>query len=290
MKKVILVAIVILGGLNWCQAQLSFGFKAGINSSVIRGDNEKSDDGQEVETTEFKTGFHVGALFLYKVTDLFGLQAEVLFSQKGSTNKYDGPAVQILRTSTGNTLLTTGNRKAEVNITNSYVDVPVLVYGRLGSRIKVAAGINVGFLVSSTATGELNYSGQTMNGSPVPPFTITLEYDYYRDDVGDIDLEDPIVLNVGNTTVQLPRTANAYFDYEVDNGNFFKVVDFGLNGELDFFINQGLFIGLRANYGLTDVTNDAYDISRTEFSGNSYAPRADNDTNLSLQASLGFSF
>ena len=79
-------------------------------------------------------------------------------------------------------------------------------------------------------------------------------------------------------------------DYPEKSGNFYNGFDLGVTGGFSFFLNGGLFIMLSGNYGLVDATNDFYDISRYESDGLEYIPRNDKDYNVSLQASVGFSF
>ena len=67
-------------------------------------------------------------------------------------------------------------------------------------------------------------------------------------------------------------------------------IDFGLNAGVSFFVNRGLFLGFRANYGLSDVTKDIYDVSLAKLNNGATIGRSDKDANLSLQTSIGFSF
>ncbi|MCB0615727.1 MAG: PorT family protein, partial [Phaeodactylibacter sp.] len=60
---------------------------------------------------------------------------------------------------------------------------------------------------------------------------------------------------------------------------------------LAFYLNQGLYVGLRVNYGLSDLTRTERDVSRKELDdSNNFIFREDKDRNLTLQASVGFSF
>ena len=64
---------------------LSYGFKAGLNTSAFDGPLEN-------ERKQNQVGFHIGVIFKYELTDLFGLRGEFLYSQKGSEYFYDGPS------------------------------------------------------------------------------------------------------------------------------------------------------------------------------------------------------
>jgi hypothetical protein len=62
----------------------SGGFRAGLNFISFDGDQEMSADGS-VTFEEFTqtTGFHVGATFAFAFTDLVGVKADLMYSQKG---------------------------------------------------------------------------------------------------------------------------------------------------------------------------------------------------------------
>ena len=236
-------------------------------------------------------GFLVGALFRYWFTDLVGVKWELLYSQKGTDYNFNGAGYQILPTETGSILNLNGNQRINLNISNAYFDIPVLVYGKFG-KFEVEAGVNIGLLIASTATGELAFSGTSQNGTPIDDFIATLDYKYRKDNPGEVDFTlGTTSINVDGTPNEIPRILQAYYQFPEDRGNYFNAIDFGLNVGAYYYWNQGLFIGGRFNYGLSDVTKDGYDVSRVELDGSqNFIPRTDKDRNISLQFSLGFSF
>ena len=289
MKKYLFLLITFCAMAQFSFAQLGYGFKAGLNGSTFRGDLE-SDDNGVAETFAFSTGFHVGAAVIYKATDIFGVKLELLFSQKGATRRYDGQSYFVLGTENQNPLVTTGTRKLDIAITNSYLDFPLMAYIKLGRKLELSGGVNVGILLGSLGNGELTYQGQSVTGASVESFTTSLEYNYGADEIGSEDLTNTIDRTIGTRIFQIPQTLNAYYEFDAKDGGAFRTIDFGLNAGLSFFVNRGLFIGFRANYGLSDVTKDTYDVSLSKLNNGATISRSDKDTNLSLQTSIGFSF
>lgn len=267
------------------QGEFSGGFKAGLNFSNFIAETETDD-----ESFDYNTGFHIGATFVYSITDLFGLKGELMYSQKGTQYSYNGPSYFTFYTSTGNQIFTTGNRRTDVSVANSYIDIPVMVYFKIG-QIELEAGVNGAFLIGSTGSGGITYSGTTAIGDPVEEFTTSFEASYFGDDPG---LES--ILRAGNVTLNgivafLPESIGAYYEAAENDSKKYKRFDAGLNAGISFFLNNGLYVGARANYGLVDITNQEQDIAVSELgSGNTFLTRDDNDQNLSLQASVGFRF
>lgn len=288
MRYYILVLVLLAGlGNAFAQGEFSGGFKAGLNFNNIIGEEETAD-----EVFGTNTGFHIGASFVYSVTDLFGLKAELMYSQKGVQYSYDGPSYfTFYRKSTGTPIYAEGNRRSDISIANSYIDIPVLVYYKIGP-FELEAGVNAGILVGTTGSGGITFSGSTQAGSPVSEFTAGVDYGFYSDEQGlDAVLQGTeITLNTIPDFIQ-PNSINAYYEAADNSDKKYKTLDLGLNAGLAFFLNSGLYIGVRANYGLTDITNEGQDISPVELGlGNRYQTRDDKDQNISIQASVGFRF
>ena len=88
-----------------------------------------------------------------------------------------------------------------------------------------------------------------------------------------------------------PSNIDAYYEAADNDENKFRTIDLGLNAGVAFFLNRGLYVGVRANYGLTDITNEGQDVSQVALTNtNQYVTRDDQDRNISIQASVGFRF
>lgn len=291
--KIVLLLCVFAISLN---AQgFSYGFKVGLNFSTLLADSEVDANGNEVENFDYNSGFHVGAAVIYRFTDLVGVRGEFLFNQRGVKYTYDGPSFQVFTDNLGNEILSeNGNRRFFLETVNSYIDIPLTAYYKIGGKLEVYGGVDVGFLVGSSGVGEYIYTGE-IPGFPDADEVFELDFRYYSDDIAantPIDENTEVVTIMNNTrSITIPQKLGAYYlDYDEKEGSFYNIIDFGLTGGLAYFINSGLFISGTANYSLTDATNNFYDISRVESNGTENISRNDKDTNLSFQVSIGFSF
>lgn len=280
---VLLSCSVLLSG-----QKISGGFKSGLNFSTLRGPSEIDDNGQELEDFKTNTGFHIGAAFKLALTDYFGFRAELLYSQKGMDYNYEGPSYWTF-TNTTTPEYSVGTRISMISISNSYLDLPLMAYIRVG-RIELSGGINASVLLGSSGTGELTYSGTTLTGFSINAFELALDYNYLRDVYQGFNTFENHRIPVGNTTLEVPKNIGAYFAGADNEEELFRRTDFGLNAGISFFLNKGLYLGFRANFGMTDITKTAQDIARFKLDDeNNLIFREDDDKNLSFQASIGFS-
>ena len=288
--RILYIAVLSCIALSISAQDLAYGFRAGMNFSAFSGPKETGSDGTELEEFKFDDGFHIGVGVVYKLTDHFGLRGEVLYSQKGGTWKYDGPSYAVLPAPAGTQdIIAIGTREQTMSITNAYVDVPLWGYARFGT-VEFSAGLNVAVLVGSSAGGELVFDGVAGFGNTAVDFSSDLDFKFLSDGPREADLTDATTVNVDGVTVSIPRTIGAYYEYTEDYGNFFNTLDIGLNAGISLYLNEGLFVGFRANYGLTDVTANDYDRSLQTLENGSFISRSDTDRNVTLQGSIGFSF
>ena len=131
------------------QAQLRYGFKTGLNFATIKGESELGPNGANLETWNNATGFQIGITLGYPVTDHFGVRGELMYSKKGAKYIYDGPSYKFFRNST-TTKFTTGNAKYLINITNSYLDIPIMA----SVTIETTGTMLVGTEIAAKAPGD----------------------------------------------------------------------------------------------------------------------------------------
>jgi hypothetical protein len=214
-----------------------------------------------------------------------------MYSQKGTQYGYNGPSYfTFYTTNTGTPIYATGNRRSDISISNSYIDFPVLVYYKIG-KFELEAGANAAILVGSSGSGGITFSGSTAAGSVVETFTTGVDFAYYSNDRGLAELQGSREISLNTLSAFQPESIGAYYEAADNDGNKYKTLDFGLNAGLAFFMNKGLYLGFRANIGLSDITNEEQDLSPVALApGNIYQTRNDKDTNFSLQASVGFRF
>ncbi len=268
---------------------IGFGFRAGASISKLDGPSELGPNGEELEEYTMARGFHIGAAVSYKFTDLVGLKAELVYSQRGTIYDYDGPSYYVLGRGNVQTTTIGGNRKQTLNISNIFLDIPVLAYYKIG-KIELCGGVNTGILITSTAGGSTNFDGTSSLGTPVP-FVVGLDYNYKKDEAGEASAETIDVSIDGSFPYLVPETVMAYYEFDTKDKNQYKTIDFGVVVGAAFYINDGLYISARYNHGLSDADVNTYDVSLQSLNTDgSFKYRDDDNRNRSWQFSVGFSF
>lgn len=288
-----LLQVVLLSAFVSSSAwgQMKYGFKAGLNIGSIDGPSESDAAGKALEEWSSLTSFHIGISVDYGFPGTaFGVRGELLYNKKGSKYTYDGTSFRTFRFDDGTSVLTTGNSKYLINVTNAYIDIPVIFHGRW-KDLELSAGAYAGFLVQSIGEGSLSYTG----GRTLPlqvavsDLEFNLDYDYGSDKPGDGKSSQTVLAQVGGKPLELPQTLGAYFDYPSDRGSLYNGFDYGLVAGLSYYINS-LYLGFRMQYGLADVSNMEADLSKASTDNGNPVYRNDSDRNMVYQLSVGFTF
>lgn len=127
MKKIILILLMLSCNISHINAQSDnseVGIKGSVNFSNLYSD--------QVDDQDLRVGIQGGLFFKAALTDFLAIQPELLFSQKGSTIKYDN--------------FLTGN--AEFTTKLNYVEVPILGVLNLTENLNVHAGPYFAYLVN----------------------------------------------------------------------------------------------------------------------------------------------
>lgn len=289
--------LLLIAGCAWgmtLQAQnedLILGFRAGMNLSGYRGPLETDLMGNELESFKNVTGFHIGIMAGYKVTDLFGFRAELTFSQRGTKYNFEGDSYYLLGQYTNpSLLLNMGKRTQSLTVTNAFVDVPVMAYYKLG-RLEVMGGVSGGLMIGATGGGDLTFEGLSpLTGNAVAPFEVNLQHNYLKDDAMAASSTTQQV-TVDGKKYAVPVSTGAYYDFESRDKALYRSLEFGLVGGLAYYLNDGLFVSARYIHGLTDVDRNEYDVSLATLHANGdLVQRADKNTSRTWQFSIGFSF
>lgn len=297
MKNINMLRTIVLGigclmcawSLNAQNDNIGFGFRAGASIARLNGPSEIGPDGATLEEYSMARGFHIGAAVSYKFTDLVGMRAEMIYSQRGTVYDYNGPSYYVL--GRGNVLTNTisGTRVQTLNVSNTFLDIPLMAYYKIGS-FELSGGVNMGVLVSSSAGGSTDFTGVSALGTPVAPFEVTLRHNYKKDQAGGAssELQDVVV---DGRTYTVPQTVYAYYEFPTRDKDQYKTIDFGLVGCASFFINEGLFLSVRYIHGMGDVDRNDYDVSLQNLQQDgSFVQRQDVNKSQAWQFSVGFSF
>ncbi|RZK31944.1 MAG: PorT family protein [Hymenobacter sp.] len=142
MKKTLLALVFAVGALNAAQAQSArFGIKAGASLTSLTNTSSQ---------TEYKFGFNGGVLANFAVNDMFSIQPEVLYSNKGYKFK----------------------NLDDTRFALNYIDVPVLAKIATGATgLFFEVGPQVGFRLSA----DLKDSN---NSASLKDFTKSVDFGY----------------------------------------------------------------------------------------------------------------
>jgi len=282
MKNYIISTLLIFCFSITAIGQTSFGLRTGLNFNTLL-----SDDLEEGEGYGMNTGFHIGFAFNRQFTDIWGARAEFVFSQKGFSNAYDGTSSVLLRDRNDRAIAHSGIADINISVSNVYLDFPISGYARVTNWLEISAGVVPGFLVASRGRGDLILASETLR---IDELSLSLDHDYYSDEAGAFgDTNEEILTIQDDRTAQnltIPATLGAYTFQEEKNENLYNTFNLDAVFGMSFFLNKGLFVGARVQYGLLDVTSDEADFSF----GDITALRTDTDVNLVFQGSVGFNF
>lgn len=264
---------------------LSFGFKAGLSNTSLSGPLETLPTGEKLEKIKANKSFVLSLLFNVNFTDQFLLQTELMYNQKGYNYQYDGPSYAILRTA-DEKFTFEGNRDLSVNISNTYVQIPVSLSYKFFDRIQLQAGVYGSLLAASTGAGRVIYSD-----IPEIPGEVrqTLNYNYRSNKARGASLSEQQV-RINNELETIAGQVGAYYDYEEKNKGLYKTFDAGLHGGANIFINQSLFLGIRYSHGLLDITRDSVDRTYRQLDKGSLIFVDKDDRYSAWEFTIGFSF
>lgn len=289
-KVIVLISFLIFCSMGLsAQGSLGYGFRAGLSYSKFKGDLEMDDQGNVLEEYNNANGFHIGVAFNYKFTDLVGLRTELLFSQRGTQYSYEGDSYYILGLHETQTLTIPGKRNMTLNVSNAYIDIPVVVYYKIGS-LEISGGFGAGLNIGAAAGGKIDFEGVSPTSNKViDPFRVDLNYNYKGDNARQVEPSFTNVV-VDGRTFAVPNRVGSYYWFAEKNKTNFKTLDFFIVGGLSYYLNSGLYFGGKLFYGVTDVDNNDYDVSLYEINGTNYVSREDKNKNITMQFSVGFSF
>lgn len=286
LKWFFITCIVFLIGSVSIQAQdLSFGFKAGLSNVSIDGPLESAPDGMKLESIKPNRAFILALLLNVNFTDEFLLQTEFMYNQKGYNYNYEGPSYAILRTPDRKYSLT-GNRDMSLNVTNTYLQIPLSLSYKFFNRVQIQGGAYGSILVSSTGAGRVVYSDLAEIAGEVEQ---TLNYNYRSNKPGATSATTQQI-RINNEPELIASQINAYYDYEEKDKALYRTFDAGLHAGVNLFINQSLFVGARYNRGLIDITRNTVDHSYQSLDQGKLRFSDDNDRYSAWEFTIGFSF
>jgi hypothetical protein len=289
-KKIILISLIVVCCTTLMMSQ-RFGIRAGLNYNKFSGPVEVG------EKFSLTNGFHFGFNYAYKLSDIIAVRGEIVYTQTGTNYDFEGSSYYKVPLSSGLDLVPNafiyekGQTKMNLKVSNAYISLPITMTVDI-KKFELCVGIYGSALILPRGSGTVRFTSDAHPDSLF--FKQSFVHNYNKDIAGgSTGLVGPAVF-VGDAVVPIARDAGAYYNYLKSelNGTLYKGYDFGLTGGVSYFINKGLYAGLRFDYGLVDLTNNKVDVSRKSYdeSINRFKFSNDFDRNFGFQVSFGFRF
>ncbi len=135
MRKLLIITAMLLFGFTNVNAQdeVLFGLRGGVNFSCITGDN--------VDSFDARTCFHIGAVLEVPISDKFSFQPEVQYSCQGADYEEEFFEESVFRSKS---LVT-----YEGTVKLDYINVPLMAKYYVAEGLSLEAGPQAGFLLSA---------------------------------------------------------------------------------------------------------------------------------------------
>ena len=284
--SLLLITICVIGQV---QGQgFNLGIRAGLAQSKFIGPIESGLD----ESFGLAGGFHFGINFQWNFTDVLGLKTEFMYNQKGSAYNMSSDNGAYVFNDAANGISNVVFRDESIvklKHSNAYIQFPQTLNVQISPKIEVFGGGYISFLLSPVATGTISFGGDDLDTEH--SFVQGLNFNYFSDP-SFLNRPEQILIRVNGDNVDLntPVDSRDFWNNRVAESRF-KSIDYGLIGGASYYLNRGLYIMGRVEYGLQDVTRDISDYSFGDVNDDgSLIFRQDNDYNLSIQLSIGFKF
>jgi hypothetical protein len=294
--RVLNILVVLIMFTNFSIQAQKFGLRAGLNYTKFKGPLEAE---EKYSTT---SGWHFGVNYAYSLSDVLALNGELLYTQTGTSYSYLGDSFYKIPLSSSNSLIPNaylyekGKTDLTMKISNAYITIPLTVQWDVSNKIELSAGVYGSVLIGPKGNGTIkfnSYRDDTRNPDSLF-FQHSLIYNYNTDKAGQSTGQVGPWVFVNKDKTPIAKGAGAYYNYlstELE-GKLYKPYDYGLTGGISYFVNKGLFLGLRYDFGLVDITNNEVDVSRKTYdeTNNRFKFSKDFDRNVGFQVSFGFRF
>lgn len=290
MKNLLVVIICCFGATLFGQHRV--GVRAGLNYSKFNGPLEVN------ESYNITGGFHFGINYTYEFNSKFGLRGELLYIQRGTTQKYFGDTdfiVNPINPSNAASFLEEGTLDYNLKISTAFLSFPFTAQYRLTKKFELFGGLSLDLVVGPSGRGSAVYTSASRPDEI--QFRQSLDHRYGSDEAGQYTIlfsGSDLLLNIDDEVVTIPKIVGGYYNYTNDQreqGNRLSGFDMHLIGGVNYFINRAFYIGVRGEFGLFDVTNDLVDKSFNDFTDEGGLTfRSDKDTSFNLAVSFGFRF
>lgn len=284
----------------------NIGIRAGLNFGKYIGPQIP-----DVEKFSLNNGFHFGINFSYNLSDFLALRGEILYNQNGTKYNYEGDGWYYFRDEFAfvGTQVVRDKTKLNLDISTGGVAIPISLHLTTLERWEVFGGAYVNFMFSSIGTGKWIFGpdDEFLEHS----FEQGQFHNYRTDESGEgstgFSTAQTLGVRANGEDINIANTVGAYYLFNIETetatgevistgpnilrGNRIRSLDYGFLGGVSYYLNRGLYLSLRAEIGMRDMTNNNVDFSYAEINDDGsfiYSDDTDRTTNFVL--SLGFKF
>lgn len=264
----------------------NIGIRAGLNFGEYLGPQIP-----DVEKFSLNNGFHFGINYSYNINDFLAVRAEILYNQNGTKYKYEGDGWYYFRL-VGEVVR--DKSKVELDISTGGVALPITFHLKTLDRWEFFGGAYANFMFSSLGTGKWVFGPE--DEFLEHSFEQNQYHNYRNDNIAAtasslLTSLPPIRVFANGQPTTIDQLVGGYYLHREDNGNRIRSLDYGLIAGLSYYLNRGLYLSLRADYGLRDMTNNKVDYSYAEIEDDgTFVFSEDFDRNFTVGLSLGFKF
>ena len=133
MKKIILMAVVIMAAMCSTAQEVQFGVKGGLNLSTES--KYKNINGYSGESPAFKVGFHIGGIVNWAINERFEMETDLLYSMQGFKDRMIGMTEQRMH-------------NKNYTVTSHYLTLPIAAKVNVINGLYLECGPQFGFLLS----------------------------------------------------------------------------------------------------------------------------------------------
>lgn len=294
-KFIIFTFLLTLFSTQSFSQEYNIGIRAGLNFGKYLGPQLP-----DIEKYSLNNGFHFGINFSYNLSDFLALRGEILYNQTGTKYKYEGDGWYYFRPTDQ---LVRDRSSINLDISTGGVALPVTLHLTTLERWEFFGGAYVNFIFSSIGTGKWLFGPE--NDFLEHSFEQGQFHNYRTDEAGRASTNafavSPLIsLSANGVATDIEQTVGAYYLFNTElnpaprntlQGKRIRSLDYGFIGGISYFLNRGLYLSLRGEFGMRDMTNNLVDFSYAEINDDgSFIYSDDRDRTLNVALSLGFKF
>jgi len=305
-RFIILCSLISLSVTQIKAQDYNIGIRAGLNFGEYLGPQLP-----DVEKFSLSSGFHFGINFSYNLSEAIAVRGEVLYNQNGTKYSYAGDGWYRFNTGVVESTCRLSQKAytpinevirdrsdIDLDISSGGVALPISFHFRTFEKFEVFGGAYVNFIFSSIGTGEWKFGPDFQVGEQGPEHAfIQGQFHNYRSDeprdASSRNFSSPITLRANGICAEIRSPVGAYTLETEDTyrGNRIRSLDYGFLAGFSYYLNRGLYLSLRADLGMRDMTNNNAEYSYAEINDDgTFIYSDDFDRNFTIGLSIGFKF